>query len=124
MHLLHREVASAIFCPRPLVYVIITYKCSLILQVYQTHPLLHTTYIGPSVPNPEVLLTVGEDGQDTQTAEVAWSADATHVPSLPVKPGTAYTLKVPPQQKMVVMKFETFGTGKCLNKLPLWILDT
>ena len=67
-----------------------------------------------------MILTVGEDGQDTQTVKVAWSAGATCAPSLPVKPGTTYTLKVPPQQEEVVMKFETFGKGKCLKLLPLY----
>ena len=72
----------------------------------------HLVCIPNPVTNPEVILTVGEDGQDTQTAKVAWSADATTnkpIGMLPVKPGTTYTLKVPPQQEEVVMKFETFG---------------
>ena len=90
------------------------------------HARTHTAYIDPAaVPaapsNPTVYLTEEEDGQDTQTAEIAWSADATTnkpIGMLQVKPGTTYTLKVPPQQEEVVMKFTTFGNSKCLNVLP------
>ena len=87
----------------------------------RTHARTHTAYIDPAAvpaaaPNPTVYLTEEEDGQDTQTAEIAWSADATtNKPMLQVKPGTTYTLKVPPQQEEVVMKFMTFGNSKCLN---------
>ena len=89
-----------------------------------THTRTHThCIIDPAAPNPTAHLAEEEDGQDTRTAEIAWSADATTnktIGMLQVKPGTPYTLKVPPQQEEVVMKFETFGKGKCLKLLPLY----
>ena len=90
----------------------------------EADPSVQSTFspaIPAAAPNPTVYLTEEEDGQDTQTAEIAWSADATtNIPigMLQVKPGTTYTLKVPPQQEEVVMKFTTFGNSKCLNLLP------
>ena len=63
-----------------------------------------------AAPYPKVTLTEEPD----QAVEVSWSVDTSQrsVPSLPVKPGTSYTLKVPPQQETVVLRFNTFGKSK------------
>ena len=94
------------------------------MDVFTVMHMHHLTMPIVNAPNPTVYLTEGEDGQDPQTAEITWSADATTnkpIGMLQVKPGTTYTLKVPPQQEEVVMKFATFGKGKCLKLLPLWV---
>ena len=83
----------------------------------ETDPSVQSSFspvIPAAAPNPTAYLMEEEDGQDTQTAEIAWSADATTnktIGMLQVKPGTPYTLKVPPQQEEVVMKFTTFGNS-------------
>ena len=67
--------------------------------------------------SPMVYLMEGEDAQAQQPAKVTWSVDndsAINKPigMLPVKPGTSYTLEVPPQQETVVLKFKTFGKSR------------
>ena len=88
-------------------------------QSIQQHRDPTSPYPVHAAPNPKVYLIEGEDGQAPRVANVAWSADvySKGVPSLPVKPGTTYTLEVPPQQETVVMKFKTFGKSEynCLS---------
>lgn len=68
----------------------------------------------------KVFLTEGEGVQSPQL-DVALSMDATvkkNTATLPLKPGSSYTVEVPPRQEAVVVKFKTFGRSKLLNLLP------
>ena len=67
--------------------------------------------LSPASPSAAPYTKVTLTEEPDQAVEVAWSVDTTTnktTGALQVKPMCSYTLEVPPQQKTVVLKFDTF----------------